>query len=121
MDEVEYPVKTQLPGREFVGELSYQPLPPFETPPLPGMMVGLTTETDEYVLYIPDTSTWDFPVEVAGQDLTLYEGDMVKVVGSAYEEQLSAEKRAYRAIRAETITLLERGEAYEWMEEHGWL
>ncbi len=108
--DVEYPIRTELAEHEFVGEMSVQPMPPTTVPPLPGVVVGLSTGEDEYICVLGGKSHLSYPIIMEELNLTLFEGDRVRVTGTAYEIQHSADTRVYRQIEVETVEVLERGD-----------
>ncbi len=109
--ENEYPkCKEITQQKEFFGIIRMLSGPPTSpnTPVLPVRVVGLQSDDADYLL----VCNGNLSVSVAEMDYQIEVGDMVKVDGTAYEMQISAETPVYRLLHVETITLLESGDCY---------
>lgn len=101
--EASYPRTTVLGDRTCTGKLISRPNPPHGTsePILPGMVLGLETSSDNYVLTVDGHWIADESITIAGSVYSV--GDEVGVTGTASVVKISAAEE-YRELAVKSIT-----------------
>ena len=88
--ETNYPVTTQLGQRTCEGTIVSMPNPPTGTsePPLPGMVLGLETDTENYILSY--NGHWESGDKITIDGIQYAVGNRVVVTGTASETVISS-------------------------------
>lgn len=103
-DKASYPIVTVIEEGTFTGKLRMVPNPPHTDPPLPGVVLGLATESEEYALAFDGTWIGDEDVTVGNQ---VYKtDDRVEIEGAVTKIQ-DSETIVYTELRVRKIRLLE--------------
>lgn len=104
-DKEKYPMTTVIGEQTCVGKIVFVPIPPFTDPPLPGVVLGLETESGDYVLSSDEHRVDDETVTVG--DVVYSIDDEVRITGTVSVIQIS-ESKEYAELEIKTIERVER-------------
>jgi hypothetical protein len=100
-DKAEYPVKTIVGEQTLAGDIIAMPNPCVTQPCLPGMVLGLATDSGDYVLSLDSVWIWDDTFTV--EDIEYSEGDEAEITGTVSFVRLN-ESEEYIELEIETIS-----------------
>ncbi len=94
-----YPITTVLGERTLKGKIVYMPIPPYTDPPLPGLVLGLETASDHYVLLYDN---WILDETITIDNIAYTIDDEVQIRGTVSRIQIS-ESKDYLELDIKTI------------------